>query len=62
MRAVEALLHFLKFSRNRSFAEENNTWAIRVAKHILCNYQEDAIFPEDQIALYVQQGGQRQCP
>jgi hypothetical protein len=55
-------LRFLKFSRNRSFAEENNAWVTRVAKHILCNYKEDAIFPEDEIALYVPQQGTRQCP
>ena len=55
-------LRFLKFSRNRSFAEENNAWVTRVAKHILCNYKEDAIFPEDQIALYVPQEGERKCP
>jgi hypothetical protein len=55
-------LRFLKFSRNRSFAEENNAWVTRVAKHILCNYKEDAIFPEDQIALYVPQEGKQQCP
>jgi hypothetical protein len=55
-------LRFLKFSRGRSFAEENNAWVTRVARHILCNYAEDAIFPEDQIALYVPQEGARQCP
>jgi hypothetical protein len=33
-----------------------------VARHILCNYREEAIYPEDDIALYVPQEGERQCP
>jgi hypothetical protein len=55
-------LRFIKFSRGRSFAEENNAWVTRVARHILCNYREEAIYPEDDIALYVPQEGERQCP
>jgi hypothetical protein len=42
--------------------EENNAWVRRVMKHILCNYQEDAIYPEDQIAVYIPQQGERTCP
>lgn len=49
-------------SSERSFAEENNVWVRRVARVVLCNYQEDAIFPDDGIALYVPQSGERQCP
>jgi hypothetical protein len=49
-------------SRNRSFSEENNVWVLRIMKSILCNYREEAIFPADEIALYVPQEGQRQCP
>lgn len=49
-------------SSERSFAEENNVWVRRVATVVMCNYQEDAIFPEDGIALYVPQSGERQCP
>jgi hypothetical protein len=55
-------LRFLRFFDRRSFAEENNAWVTRVAKHILCNYREEAVFPEDDIALYVPQTGVRQCP
>jgi hypothetical protein len=55
-------LSFLRFFDRRSFAEENNAWNTRVAKHILCNYRKEAIFPEDDIALYVPQTGERQCP
>jgi hypothetical protein len=49
-------------SRQRSFADENNVWVTRIMKHILCNYREEAVFPEDEIALYVPQEGERQCP
>ena len=55
-------LRFLRFFDRRSFAEENNAWVTRVAKFILCNYREAAIFPEDDIALYVPQAGERKCP
>lgn len=55
-------LNFNIMTKNRSFAEENNVWVRRVMRHILCNYEEDAIFPADDIALYVPQEGERQCP
>lgn len=55
-------LNFKFLPEDRSFAEENNVWVRRVMKHILCNYREEAIFPEDEIALYVPQDGARQCP
>lgn len=55
-------LNFKLLPEDRSFAEENNVWVRRVMKHILCNYREEAIFPEDEIALYVPQDGARQCP
>jgi hypothetical protein len=42
--------------------EENNAWVRRVMKHILCNYREDAIYPGDQIAVYIPQQGERTCP
>jgi hypothetical protein len=55
-------LNYNILSRRRSFAEENNVWVTRIMKDILCNYREEAIFPEDEIALYVPQDGTRQCP
>jgi hypothetical protein len=55
-------LSFNILSRNRSFADENNVWVRRVMKQILCNYRQEAIFAEDDIALYVPQEGARQCP
>jgi hypothetical protein len=55
-------LSYRLLGRNYAFGEENNAWVRRVMKPILCNYQEDAIFPADQIAIYVPQKGTRQCP
>jgi hypothetical protein len=55
-------LNYNLISRRRGFAEENNVWVTRIMKHILCNYREEAIFPSDDIALYVPQDGERQCP
>jgi hypothetical protein len=55
-------LSYRLLGQNYPFGEENNAWVRRVMKPILCNYQEDAIFPADQIAIYVPQQGTRQCP
>jgi hypothetical protein len=55
-------LNYNFLSKNRSFAEENNVWVTRIMKSILCNYREEAVFPADEIALYVPQAGERQCP
>ena len=55
-------LNFNIMTSRRSFAEENNVWVRRVIKHILCNYRQEAIFPQDDIALYVPQTGERTCP
>jgi hypothetical protein len=55
-------LNYNILSRRRSFAEENNVWVTRIMKDILCNYREETVFPADEIALYVPQEGERQCP
>jgi hypothetical protein len=55
-------LRFFKMTSRRSFAEENNVWVAGVVKQVLCNYRVEVIFPEDDIALYVPQVGDRQCP
>jgi hypothetical protein len=55
-------LSYRLLSRNYAFGEENNAWVRHIMKQILCNYQEDAVFPADQIAIYVPQQGSRQCP
>jgi len=55
-------LRFNIISRSRSFSEENNVWVRRVMRSILCNYEEEVVFPADDIALYVPKEGERQCP
>ena len=55
-------LNYNILSKQRSFSEENNVWVTRIMKHILCNYREEAVFTADEIALYVPQEGERQCP
>ncbi len=55
-------LNYNIIARRRGFSEENNVWVTRIVKYILCNYREEASFPEDDIALYVPQEGPRQCP
>jgi len=55
-------LNFKYLESDRSFWEENNVWVSYAMRPILCNYQLDEIFPEDEIALYVPQEGARQCP
>jgi len=55
-------LNYSVYSRRRAFSDENNVWVTRVMGSILCNYQVDKVFPEDEIALYVPQEGERQCP
>jgi hypothetical protein len=55
-------LNYNILSKQRSFSEENNVWVTRIMKHILCNYREEAVFAADEIALYVPQTGERQCP
>ncbi len=47
---------------NRSFSEENNAWVRRVVRPILCNYRAEVVYPLHEIALYVPQEGERQCP
>jgi len=55
-------LNFRLLGKNYAFGEENNAWAQRAMKPILCNYKESLAFPEDQIAIYVPQKGERYCP
>jgi hypothetical protein len=55
-------LSYKLLGKNYAFGEENNAWVRNIMKHILCNYQEDAVFPADQISIYVPQQGIRQCP
>jgi len=55
-------LNYKFLENDRSFWEENNVWVRYAMRPILCNYQVDAVFPEDEIALYVPQEEERQCP
>jgi len=55
-------LKFRLLGSNYSMGEENNAWARRVIKPILCNYEVAVSYPEFQLALYVPQEGTRQCP
>ncbi|MBK9924815.1 MAG: hypothetical protein IPP66_05925 [Anaerolineales bacterium] len=55
-------LNYSIYSRRREFSDENNVWARHIMKSILCNYRLDSSYPEDGIALYVPQEGERQCP
>jgi len=55
-------LAYRLLGKKYAFGEENNAWVQRVMKPILCNYQEDVVYSEDQIAIYVPQKNTRQCP
>jgi hypothetical protein len=55
-------LTFKILARRRAFSEENNVWVRRIMRPILCNYRLEESFPEDEIALYVPQEGERVCP
>jgi hypothetical protein len=55
-------LKFKLLGSNYSMGEENNAWARRVIKPILCNYQVTVSYPQFNLALYVPQEGTRQCP
>lgn len=55
-------LNYNRLGRAYPFSEENNVWVRRVVRPILCNYREEVFFPADEIALYVPQEGERQCP
>jgi len=55
-------LTYTLYARGREFSDENNVWVTQVTKNILCNYRMDESFPENGIAMYVPQDGERQCP
>ncbi len=55
-------LNYKFLENDRSFWEENNVWVGYAMRPILCNYRLDEVFPEDEIALYVPQEEERQCP
>jgi hypothetical protein len=55
-------LNFTFLGTDSPFGDENNVWVRYAMRPILCNYRVDEVFPEDAIALYVPQEGERQCP
>lgn len=55
-------LKFRLLGSNYPMGEENNAWARRVIRPILCNYQVASSYPQFNLALYVPQEGIRQCP
>jgi len=55
-------LTFKILARRRAFSEENNAWVRGIMRPILCNYHLEESYPEDEIALYVPQEGERVCP
>lgn len=55
-------LKFRLLGSNYPMGEENNVWARRVIKPILCNYEIAVSYPEFNLALYIPQEGTRQCP
>ena len=55
-------LTFKILARRRAFSEENNAWVRGIMRPILCNYRLEESYPEDEIALYVPQEGERVCP
>jgi hypothetical protein len=55
-------LKFKLLGSNYSMGEENNAWARRVIKPVLCNYEVAESYPQFNLALYVPQEGTRQCP
>ena len=55
-------LTFKILARRRAFSEENNVWVRGIMRPILCNYRLEDSFPEDEIALYVPQEGEKVCP
>jgi hypothetical protein len=55
-------LNFTFLGIDSPFGDENNVWVRYAMRPILCNYRVDEVFPEDAIALYVPQEGERQCP
>jgi len=55
-------LRFNLVGEQDSMGAENNAWARFVAKRILCNYRQAAIFPDDHVAIYTPQVGTSACP
>ncbi len=55
-------LRFTQVGRQEAMGAENNVWARRVVKPILCYYEPAETFPADRIVVYVPRVGAAQCP
>lgn len=55
-------LKFNLLGSSYAMGEENNVWARRVVKPVLCWYREAAAFPADKIVIYVPRTGGKACP
>ncbi|PKN93362.1 MAG: hypothetical protein CVU44_10775 [Chloroflexi bacterium HGW-Chloroflexi-6] len=55
-------LKFNLLGSDYAMGEENNAWARRVVKPVLCWYREDETFPADRVVIYVPREEGRQCP
>jgi len=55
-------LKFKLLGSSYPMGEENNVWVRRVIRPILCNYELAVSYPQFNLALYIPQGGTRQCP
>lgn len=55
-------LKFRLLGSNYAMGEENNVWARRVIRPILCNYEAAETYSQFNLALYIPQVGTRECP
>ncbi|MGQ9834276.1 MAG: hypothetical protein ACUVRJ_10890 [Candidatus Villigracilaceae bacterium] len=55
-------LRFTQVGWREAMGAENNAWARRVVKPILCYYEQAEAFPADRIVIYVPRAGAAQCP
>ncbi len=54
-------LRFNYYGEQDAMGAENNAWTRFIAKRILCSYKQEAVFPNDRIAIYVPQVGEKKC-
>lgn len=55
-------LRFNLLGSEYAMGEENNAWARRVARPVLCWYEQSETFPADRIVIYVPRKEGRDCP
>ncbi len=55
-------LKFNLLGSSYEMGEENNAWARRVVKPVLCWYRADQVFAADRIVIYVPREAGKECP